>query len=81
MISCHSILYLSKYNNNNYYYCYYSSGAAWLNDVKCFHENCLSQCTGGDCPSSSVSCSNAAYVTCSMSINFNHILFLLILRI
>ena len=52
--------------NFNLYF--YSTGTAWLNDVDCwFDENCLSQCFGGSCPSSSVSCNNAVNITCSRS--------------
>ena len=75
-------LYLSKYNNFIIIIIFYSSGTAWLDDVNCYYENCLSQCSGGSCPSSSVSCSYAANVTCRMStILITTLILLLISRI
>ena len=43
-----------------------STGKAWLNNVDCSNSDfrCLSKCSGGKCPSSTFSCSNALNVTC-----------------
>uniref|UniRef100_A0A1X7UDN2 SRCR domain-containing protein n=1 Tax=Amphimedon queenslandica TaxID=400682 RepID=A0A1X7UDN2_AMPQE len=53
------------YNDQSDYSSTSFTGTAWLDNVDCYYESCLSQCSGGSCPSSSVYCSSAANVTCS----------------
>ena len=45
----------------------FSSDTVWLRQVSCVGtQNCLSNCAGGSCPTSSVTCTEGvAHVTCS----------------